>query len=325
MSERNMKNHVPRDILSRVDCQIRVYQEKIPDSGEDAMLYALNNRAVLVGAFDGCGGAGAKRYAKLQGKTGAYMASRVVCGTVNDWFDDCCVRNAEFSAQSLADRIRENLAVCDRVGGESSRFVSSMVKAFPTTAALAVLSDQDGKIRVDCFWAGDSRVYLLNAEGLAQLSVDDLFVTDALENLYEDGAMTNVISHSKPFTIHHGSLLLDQPAIVFAATDGCFGYLPTPMAFEQLLVNTLVRAESVEQWEQNLHGVIGRVAGDDYALSAAALDFGSFAAMKACFARRARYLQEYYPPEMAKEREDKNRMWAQYKPGYYRLQLAKKG
>ena len=325
MSERKMKKHVSRDILSRVDCQIKVYQEKIPGSGEDALLYALNNRAVLVGAFDGCGGAGAKRYANLQGKTGAYMASRVVCGTVNDWFSDCCAQNAEFSTESLAARIRKNLAVCDQVGGESSRFVSSMVKSFPTTAALAVLSDQAGKIRVDCFWAGDSRVYLLNADGLAQLSVDDLFVTDAMENLYEDGAMTNVISHSKAFTIHHGSLMLDQPAIVFAATDGCFGYLPTPMAFEQLLINTLVRAENVDQWEQTLHSVIGRIAGDDYALSAVALDFGSFHAMKACFARRAKYLQHYYPPEMAKEREDKNRMWAQYKPGYYRLQLDKNG
>ena len=325
MSERRMKKHIPQDILSRVDCQIRVYQEKIQDSGEDALLFALNNRAVLVGAFDGCGGAGAKRYASLQGKTGAYMASRVVCGTVNDWFCDCCAQNAAFSAESLAARIRENLAVCHRLGGETSRFVSSMVKAFPTTAALAVLTEQGGRIRVDCFWAGDSRVYLLNAEGLAQLSVDDLLVTDALENLYEDGAMTNVISHSKPFTIHHGSLILDQPGIVFAATDGCFGYLPTPMAFEQLLVGTLVRAENVDQWEQTLHSVLGRVAGDDYALSAAALDFGSFAAMKACFAQREKFLQHNYPPELAKEREDKNRMWAQYKPGYYRLQLGREG
>lgn len=325
MSERKIRNHVPGGILSRVDCQIKVYQEKIPDRGEDAMLFALNSRAALVGAFDGCGGAGAKRYAKLQGKTGAYMASRVVSGTVNDWFSDCCAQDAGFSAQSLEARIRENLALCDRMGGESSRFVSSMVKAFPTTAALAILSEQAGMIRADCFWAGDSRVYLLNAEGLAQLSVDDLLVTDAMENLYEDGAMTNVISHSKGFTIHHGSLILDQPGIVLAATDGCFGYLPTPMAFEQVLVNTLVRAENVDQWEQALHSVIGRVAGDDYTLSAVALDFGSFNAMKGIFARRANYLQQVYPPEMAKEREDKNRLWEQYKPGYYRLQLENKG
>ena len=96
------------------------------------------------------------------------------------------------------------------------------------------------------------------------------------------------------------------------------------MAFEQLLVGTLVRAENIDQWEQTLHSIIGRVAGDDYALSAVALDFGSFHAMKTCFARRAKYLQQYYPPENAKEREEKDRMWAQYKPGYYRLQLDKK-
>lgn len=323
MSERKLRNHIFEGMLSRIDCQIRVYQEKIPDCGEDALLYALNNQAALVGAFDGCGGAGAKRYAKLQGKTGAYMASRVVSGTVNDWFADCCARNEAFSARSLEARIRENLALCDRVGAEASRFVSSMVKAFPTTAAVAILSQQAGKIRVDCFWAGDSRVYLLNADGLAQLSVDDLLVTDAMDNLYEDGAMTNVISHSKGFTIHHGSLLLDQPGIVLAATDGCFGYLPTPMAFEQLLIGTLVRSENIDQWEQALHSAIGRVAGDDYALSAVALDFGNFNTMKAMFARRAQQLWQNYPPEALKEREDKNRLWAQYKPGYYRLQLDK--
>ena len=325
MSEQKIRNHVSGDILSRIDCQIKVYQEKIPDRGEDALLFSLNRRAAVVGAFDGCGGAGAKRYAKLQGKTGAYMASRAVCGTVNDWFSDCCAQNAGFSAQSLEARIRENLALCDRMGAESSRFVSSMVKAFPTTAALAILSEQAGKIRVDCFWAGDSRVYLLNADGLAQLSVDDLLVTDAMENLYEDGAMTNVISHSKAFTLHHGSLIMDQPGIVLAATDGCFGYLPTPMAFEQLLVETLARSENIAQWEEAMHSAIGRVAGDDYALSAVALDFGSFNAMKGIFARRANYLRQFYPAESMQERVDKNRLWAQYKPGYYRLQLENKG
>ncbi len=321
MKQTRKQGRAPEGILSHADCQINIYQEKIPDCGEDACRYAMNAHAILVGVFDGCGGAGAKHYPRLQGKTGAYVASRLVSGTVKDWFEACCARGTGFSPQELKRRIQENLQMCHQVGGEESRFVSSMVKSFPTTAALAVCSMEGSFIRADCFWAGDSRVYLLNGDGLAQLSEDDLAVADAMDNLYEDGAMTNVISRNKDFILHHGTVILDQPGILFAATDGCFGYLHSPMEFEYLLTRTLAASGSIDQWERALHGAIGQVAGDDYALSAISLDFGSFQAMKDCLTRREAYLREHFLVEQSRGREALTLLWNQYKPNYYRISL----
>lgn len=324
MFQENKKKRNKDCILEWVDCWSNVYQEKIKDQGEDAFVRSLNSRALLVGVFDGCGGAGAKRYPKLQDKTGAYVASRMISGTVRDWFQAACFRGDDFSAQELKDLMRENLTMCYQVGGEASRFVSSMVKSFPTTAAFAVCSLREGKIQVDCFWAGDSRVYLLNADGLTQLSRDDLTVPDAMDNLYEDGVMTNMISQSRDFTLHHGYTVIDQPGIVFAATDGCFGYLPTPMDFEYMLVSLLAGSESMDQWEKLLHSAIGTVAGDDYSLSAVVLGYGSFRALQEFASGRAKFLRENYTDSSQRERQEKYDLWSTYKPGYYGIALEMK-
>lgn len=72
--------------FSVIDFGIEVFKEKIPGNGEDSFLYMFTPNSGIVGVFDGCGGSGAKKYEKYQGKTGAYMASRVVSGATRDWF-----------------------------------------------------------------------------------------------------------------------------------------------------------------------------------------------------------------------------------------------
>lgn len=308
--------------LDRVDCVFEVYKEKILNNGEDAYVYSANECAVVIGAFDGCGGAGAKRHAKLQGKTGAYAASRIVSGTVKDWFAEYDEKNTVESENTIKQKIKENLQICHAVVGEESKLVSPMVKVFPTTAAFALCREEKGIIHVDYFWAGDSRVYLLNSEGLAQLSADDLSVPDAMENLYDDGVMTNIISKSKEFTIHHGKMILEKPGIIFAATDGCFGYVSSPMEFEYMLIESLLGSQNIHEWEQNLGEMIGRVAGDDYTLSGVVLDYGGFAQMRTSYIDRGNELYRNYISGISKmSREQKTLLWNRYKENYYRFQI----
>lgn len=311
------------NFLDKVDCFIEIYKEKIPDNGEDAYLYSGNSSDAVIGAFDGCGGAGAKRHTKLQGKTSAYAASRIVSGTIKDWFAEYDKTNSVDPCTAMKQRISQNLQACDRVVGEESKLVSPMVKRFPTTAAIALLQDENGKVLVDYFWAGDSRVYLLDSEGLAQLSCDDLPNPDALENLYNDGVMTNLISRSKEYTIHQDRLTLEKPGIVFAATDGCFGYVSSPMEFEYLLLETLLASKSVREWEENLTKKFGRVAGDDYTLSGIALNYGSFQKMRSSFIVRGNALyRDYIDGIHCIDKNQKMLLWNKYKQGYYRF-LAK--
>ena len=46
---------------------------------------------------------------------------------------------------------------------------------------------------------------------------------------------------------------IEHPCIIMAATDGCFGYLKSPMEFEKLLLDTLLAGESIVQWQNALY------------------------------------------------------------------------
>lgn len=311
------------DFLDRIDFVLSVYKEKTAGSGEDAFLYSVNSQAAVTGVFDGCGGAGAKHYVKLQGKTGAYAASRIAAGAVMEWFSELCENVSQPLPSTLKKKINEKMELCYNTVDERSRLVSPMVKTFPTTAAVALCTEEMEKIRVDVFWAGDSRAYLLNEEGLAQLSTDDLAQQDAMENLYDDGVMTNVISRSKDYTIHHGSLTMERPGILFAATDGCFGYVSTPMEFEYLLLESLIKSHSVSQWERQLCETIGKAAGDDYTLCGLSLGYGGFDRMQSAFLGRKNMLLRSCISRMGgMGREQKTKLWNQYAGNYYRLKMS---
>ena len=308
------------DYLDRVDCLIEVYREKIPGNGEDAFVYSANIQSALVGVFDGCGGAGAKRYPKLQDKTGAFTASRIAAGAVMEWFSDLSGELSDDSQNSVAAVIRHRMEDCHREVGEQSRLVSPLVRTFPTTAAFAICREVDGQDWADFFWAGDSRVYLLNEDGLAQLTTDDLSVQDAMENLYSDGVMTNLVSLSREFAIHHGRVILDKPGIVFAATDGCFGYVSSPMEFEGMLLSSLKNSHTFREWEEAMTDVIGSVAGDDYTLSGIVLGFGGFDKMRAGFAKRWHTLFREYLIDIGNlDREGKTILWERYRKNYSRF------
>lgn len=306
------------DFRSALDFVINVFQEKIPGKGEDSILYSFSRSGGIVGVFDGCGGSGAKKYEKYGGHTGAYMASRVVCGAVKDWYCDYLNAGEDTAdASVLKSRIKAYLNCCRETGGSTTTMKGSLSKDFPTTAAVILTTIARGLLQVTCMWAGDSRCYLMDSDGLKQLTEDDLGGLDAMENLTADGVLTNVISASKDFTIHQKTITLSKPCILFAATDGCFGYLSTPMEFEHLLLSTLLSADSVAAWENGLTSTLREIAGDDFTLSGMSFDFGSFLALKKSFYNRyTQLLENYISGIMDKSREEKTAMWHTYAGEY---------
>lgn len=73
---------------------------------------------------------------------------------------------------------------------------------------------------------------MLNASGLAQISMDVIRRQDTMSNLKHDGALTNLLSSDNRFTLHTAMFSPSLPCILFGAADGCFGYVPSPMHFE---------------------------------------------------------------------------------------------
>ena len=162
--------------------------------------------------------------------------------------------------------------------------------------------------------------YLLDADGLAQLTEDDLGGVDAMQNLTRDAALTNVISLSKDFSLHSAQLSMGRPGLLFAATDGCFGYLSTPMEFEYLLLKTLQEAQNAVSWEKALVQEIGEVAGDDYTISGLAMGFGSFENLKRQLSARTALVYRTYIHGLDNcSREEKQKLWEHYRVHYQRL------
>ena len=75
-----MQSGLPLDFI------LSFCRERIPEHGEDCYCYSFCDTAGILGAFDGCGGAGARTHAAYSGKSEAYIASRLCAGAVYDSF-----------------------------------------------------------------------------------------------------------------------------------------------------------------------------------------------------------------------------------------------
>ena len=303
----------------RLDAVMLVSGPAIPGQGEDSACCVSDDSAAMVSVFDGCGGLGARTYPGFQDHTGAYLASRLLSGAAHDWFFTPG-RDQHAPAEALRGVFTAAYAAAQPFAAGQSLLRGSMVRDLPSTAALAYARHGQGGVELHVVWAGDSRVYLLDRMGLAQLTADDVDGTDALSGITGDGALTNVISSDGNYTLHSRALLLTEPTMVLAATDGCFGYLRTPMEFEYLLLSHLVRAQNPQDYRRRLNAAFGRIAGDDYSLGIMSFHFSDFSSQQRFFGPRAQSLYDYYvhPLEQSSDAALRQRLWASYRPGYER-------
>lgn len=303
-------------------------REMIPGRGEDSECHSFSDNAGLIGVFDGCGGSGARTHDWYSGKTEAFMASRLLSGSFYDCFRRWGVRY--HSGERFARKVLWPVALKQlnkyrapedpdgiRIGG-------SMIRSLPSTAAAAILLAQpDGTVEITAAWAGDSRVYLLDSNGLAQLTVDNATVEDPMENIYEDGILTNVFCTDREVVCHTVTVRCKPPFLVFAATDGCYGYLSTPMEFELVLLGNLMNASCAAQWEENIAQDLASVSGDDHTMSMAAVGYDSFEQLKSSLLPRyQRVWKEFVEPirDLPMEhREPRFQLWEQYRPNYFRF------
>ena len=271
----------------------------------------------------------------------AYVASRLIGQTCHEFFSTLPPRidfDSAMLVRDLKKRLDDSLQSEARVVTTNSRLRGTMVNRLPTTLALAYVREQENGIaRALVIWAGDSRVYRLGVRaGLAQLTEDDLQVPgDAFAKLTNDSPLSNYISASRTYHLNYREVTLALPCVLLAATDGCYDYLPTPMHWEYLLLATLLRNNTVDEWRRDLAQRLEKVAGDDFSLALVGLGFESLGDLKMALAGRFAVINRNYiapyQEEMsfineshsgtAQERARRQRMigralWKQYKAGY---------
>lgn len=312
-----MKNDLPLDFHPLVFCG-----EARPTQGEDSWLHAFHRGTGVVGVFDGCGGSGARSHKEYGGHSEAYMAARLCAGAVYSCAQSGCLQEIEpgvlvqdVLAPAIAEMLHANKVVQNQVGVK----VKGM-RTLPATMAAALIQAKDNAIAVSPVWAGDSRVYVLDASGLSQLTVDDSNQPDPMEGLYDDGVLTNVLCEDSPIRLNCHTYHIKPPFLVIASTDGCFGYVSTPMEFEGMILHTLLESDSVAQWEDNLQKLTASFAGDDHTLCMASFGFGSFENIRSVFSGRYSHLHNTYLERIWatpwEDRETRRKLWASYRNNY---------
>jgi serine/threonine protein phosphatase PrpC len=311
-----------------------VYTEKVAELGEDAepsVVLVPERRAILLGVYDGLGGAGSAAVETSGGLTynEAFVASRVTREEVESWFLDggsSQLLDVGDLRTRLAERLTEVAAA--HLPARSSGVRSNLARTLPTTVAAAVLRDAGGELAIEAVWAGDSRVFLLSPQsGLQQLTADHVRDSDVLHQLVNDSPMSNMVSASNRFEIATSRLVHTGPGVVVCATDGVFGYVHTPGEVECVLLDSLEAASDPASWGDRLVDRITTYTGDDATLAVAAVGFKDFASLRSAFATRAADVDaEQHLPFAGVDAADHDAVvnvraetWSRYQAGYTAL------
>ena len=310
---------------------VLVASEAVKDAGEDSHTAATDRHGGLLCVADGCGGSGARRYAKLDGRSEAYIASRLATECAGLWVSGmdgqglpANAAEAALAAAALKGCIQRRIGTfhAEYRNDIAQRIVMRGLQHTLPTTLCAALIDARTTQALSCvfFWAGDSRGYVLTANGLRQCTADHVAGhTNAMENLYREARLNNLICADADFAIETYGLTVPKPCVVITATDGAFGYLPTPMEFELLLLNTLQAATTLDGWQRRLSGALTRLASDDCTLVMAPFGFADFAAMRALYQPRRAELQARFVTPVRRRRQSVDfarGLWEEYRKGY---------
>ena len=301
----------------------------LPYQGEDSFSILSKPPVSLLCVADGCGGLGSRRYAELDGQTGAHAASRVAAQSVKRWAAACrCLPKTPAEGKEWQHSLQEMLETDlnafvqeHRLTEGSSRIVGSMQRLLPTTLCIALA---DGGERACFLWAGDGRGYVLEETGPPLPPRDDVkFRMDELERLRCDAPLSLCVSADRPVRLHLRSVALPKQGLLICATDGVYGCVFSPMELEEIFLASLTGAQDAATWQRRLAAAIRRLAGDDATLCCLPFGFDHFDEMKRYFEPRLTALRQEHLDGLRRHPGDGDVLresWKRYQPGYDRIE-----
>lgn len=299
----------------------------IPEAGEDSFAFQADSQGAFLCVADGCGGLGGKRYGRMNGQTGAYLAARLATRVVSEWVQGAfplplVPEEGREVCASLEEKLLHEFQrfEAEHSTEEAVRIVGSMRRTLPTTLCTALLVARKETVDGMFLWAGDSRGYLLNAGGLHQMTEDHAQGGhDAMEGLYRDAPLSNFLTAEGKFTISARRVRTPKPCVVLVATDGAFAYLPTPMEFEWLLLSTLHGSSHLAGWQKRLRAELEKVASDDCTLLIVPYGYADFEALQADMEKRRLFLQREFITPVRRRKQNAafaTKKWREYREQY---------
>ena len=208
----------------------------------------------------------------------------------------CC--DDRFANADLSDeRVRKQLVEFIMVGLEHTVKYFKLEKGryddqklLPTTLAfIRYKSDKSGRIIAEVVWAGDSRCYALNKDGLKLLSIDDEDKSGSITNLFHVGG-------KKPTVLNYKRIVLDNPCVLMAVSDGVFDPFEPHDNFgvETVLLDHISGSTSYEELMERLKEYYDKVHSDDATMAFSAVGFKDYADLQNAFAARGQYVSDMW-------------------------------
>lgn len=169
-------------------------------------------------------------------------------------------------AKRLAKEIRDKLEkIAKKIGLEIETSVTGAY-LLPTTLQIALTKEEKNIVKSVFLWAGDSRAYMWNNDGLAQITDD-----------HENGeTMYNLVCLSRDFKIEARYESFQKPCVLFVATDGCYkcSCYSSPLEMEMTFLNAFNDADTFEDAAKNFEEAYDRIGRHDDSNSMALQSFG---------------------------------------------------
>jgi len=156
----------------------------------------------------------------------------------------------------------------------------------PSTLTVALVNERENDADVIYFWAGDSRGYLWDVNGLGQVTEDH----------EKDETMTNLITLTKPFRIESRYVNVTKPCLLFNATDGCYKcpVFDSPFDLEYIFLKAIDESADFDiasNYLANQFAEIGR-HDDSNTLSLLSLGFENYDSIQSMVRERLRVIDE---------------------------------
>jgi len=271
-----------------------------------------HEQRLLIGVFDGMGGAGAGIVERPQNSyTEAYIASRLlrklllklsITGFANPIISGSqrAISSSNFLMQTKD--YFEKVSKKYEIGtGSASRIRGTLTKSLPSTLACAeilVRKNYQGHLQTKIYpmWAGDSRVWVMTPQsGLQQITKDDVDLADPLEQLRQDPPMNNVVSASVDFLIREHHVEISGPCLVIAATDGVCGYVRSPGEVELIVLRALKTAHFEKKpFSETLFDSFTQLANDDASCVITSIGFEDLSSVNKAFENRLHLVEDRY-------------------------------
>ena len=293
------------------------FAAKSGNLSEDAEPFFLSfseslQHRVLIGVFDGMGGAGAAKVeSSANSYSEAFIASRLLRSHLlnhgKKGTADALVTRKQraVSSQVFSITMKEFLVKTMKyfeIGTSgTNRIRGTLTKTLPSTLACAeilIRKNYQGHLQTKIYpmWAGDSRVWVMTPQsGLQQITRDDVDLVDPLEQLRQDPPMNNVVSASVDFLIREHHVELSGPCLVIAATDGVCGYVRSPGEVELIVLRALKTAHFEKKpLSETLFDSFTQLANDDASCVITSIGFEDLSSVNKAFENRLHIVEDRY-------------------------------